>query len=167
MPLINLSRHDYKVIKSMDRQQMEAYLSDLYHRGWNGGVDKAAKDGYDKGFADAQKQSAAGVYIEDFMSKVRKAVENTKGIGGKRAADIIDNIEQELKNTSGGEVMLDQYKGCDIVQVDEHVEIRTEGGEFVSSADTVEEAKVEIDQYEADMNAELQSHFEADGNPID
>ena len=62
-----ITRARYKSIKAFDHQQMEQFCTDIY------------KSGYQDG-----RESVPGVDIEAIM----KAIENTKGIGAKKLADI-------------------------------------------------------------------------------
>lgn len=67
-----ITRARYKSIKAFDHQQMEQFRTDVY------------KSGYQDG-----RESVPGVDIEAIM----KAIENTKGIGAKKLADIRASIE--------------------------------------------------------------------------
>ncbi len=67
-----ITRARYKSIKAFDHQQMEQFCTDVY------------KSGYQDG-----RESVPGVDIEAIM----KAIENTKGIGAKKLADIRASIE--------------------------------------------------------------------------
>lgn len=67
-----ITRARYKSIKAFDHRQMENFCADIY------------KSGYEDGRA-----SVPGVDIEAIM----KAIENTKGIGAKKLADIRASIE--------------------------------------------------------------------------
>ena len=67
-----ITREMYKSIKKYDRQQFTKFCTDLY--------------GY--GFQDG-RESVPGVDI----TAVMKAIENTKGIGAKKLADIRASIE--------------------------------------------------------------------------
>ena len=67
-----ITRARYKAIKAFDHQQMEQFCTDIY------------KSGYQDG-----RESVLGVDITAIM----KAVENTKGIGTKKLADIRASIE--------------------------------------------------------------------------
>lgn len=67
-----ITRARYKSIKAFDHQQMEQFCTDIY------------KSGYQDG-----RESVPGVDIEAIM----KAIENTKGIGAKKLADIRASIE--------------------------------------------------------------------------
>ncbi|MEY8330105.1 glutathione peroxidase [Lachnospiraceae bacterium 48-33] len=67
-----ITRARYKSIKAFDHQQMEQFCTDIY------------KSGYQDG-----RESVPGVDIEAIM----KAIENTKGIGAKKLADIRTSIE--------------------------------------------------------------------------
>lgn len=67
-----ITRARYKSIKAFDHRQMENFCADIY------------KSGYEDG-----RESVPGVDIEAIM----KAIENTKGIGAKKLADIRTSIE--------------------------------------------------------------------------
>lgn len=67
-----ITRARYKSIKAFDHQQMEQFCTDIY------------KSGYQDG-----RESVPGVDITAIM----KAIENTKGIGAKKLADIRASIE--------------------------------------------------------------------------
>lgn len=75
-----ITREMYKSIKKYDRQQFTAFCTDLYGFGFQDG-----------------RESVPGVDITAIM----KAIENTKGIGQKKLADIKDNIEAVFQG--GGE----------------------------------------------------------------
>ena len=67
-----ITRARYKSIKAFDHQKMEQFCTDIY------------KSGYQDG-----RESVPGVDITAIM----KAIENTKGIGAKKLADIRASIE--------------------------------------------------------------------------
>lgn len=67
-----ITREMYKSIKKYDRQQFTAFCTDLYGFGFQDG-----------------RESVHGVDITAIM----KAIENTKGIGAKKLADIRASIE--------------------------------------------------------------------------
>lgn len=67
-----ITRARYKSIKAFDHQQMEQFRTDIY------------KSGYQDG-----RESVPGVDVTAIM----KAIENTKGIGAKKLADIRASIE--------------------------------------------------------------------------
>ena len=67
-----ITREMYKSIKKYDRQQFTAFCTDLYGFGFQDG-----------------RESVPGVDITAIM----KAIENTKGIGAKKLADIRTSIE--------------------------------------------------------------------------
>lgn len=71
-----ISRATYKAVKGMSREELDAYLEQLYADAYNQGVD------------------AVTTIISD---KIVKGLANTKGIGEKRMADIIDNINAEIQ----------------------------------------------------------------------
>lgn len=66
-------REDYKKIKQMDRQQMERFCRNLYEQG-----QESAKE---KGLT---------------MDEIREAVKGVKGIGEKRASEIITALEAKI-----------------------------------------------------------------------
>lgn len=66
-------REDYKKIKQMDRQQMERFCRNLYEQG-----QESAKE---KGLT---------------MDEIREAVKGVKGIGEKRASEIITVLEAKI-----------------------------------------------------------------------
>ena len=67
-----ITREMYKSIKKYDRQQFTKFCTDLYGFGFQDG-----------------RESVPGVDITAIM----KAIENTKGIGAKKLADIRASIE--------------------------------------------------------------------------
>ena len=67
-----ITRDRYKSIKKYARQQFTAFCTDLYGFGFQDG-----------------RESVPGVDITTIM----KAIENTKGIGAKKLADIKASIE--------------------------------------------------------------------------
>ncbi len=66
-------REDYKKIKQMDRQQMERFCRSLYEQG-----QESAKE---KGLT---------------MDEIREVVKGVKGIGEKRASEIIAALEAKI-----------------------------------------------------------------------
>lgn len=72
---VELTREEYKHIKGLNRQELQAYISNIYISGHNNGV-------------------------EAFRSKISrvidKGVRNAKGIGEKRYADIMNSINNEI-----------------------------------------------------------------------
>lgn len=66
-------REDYKKIKQMDRQQMERFCRSLYEQG-----QESAKE---KGLT---------------MDEIQEAVKGVKGIGEKRASEIITALEAKI-----------------------------------------------------------------------
>ena len=66
-------REDYKKIKKMDRQQMERFCRSLYEQG-----QESAKE---KGLT---------------MDEIQEAVKGVKGIGEKRASEIITALEAKI-----------------------------------------------------------------------
>lgn len=74
--MAEISREMYKNIKSMNRQQLQKFINDLYNKGVDAGVDAISK------------QTA---------EKVDRGVRNTAGIGEKRYSDIMTNIIKEFQ----------------------------------------------------------------------
>lgn len=75
-----MNRKNYEAVKKMDRQQFEAFCKSLYDQGV-----EAAREG--------------GLTIDD----IRKAVLSVKGIGQKRAEEIIKELEKCLSSKKKGE----------------------------------------------------------------
>ena len=73
-----LSRELYKKIKSMNRHDMEVYLSNLFNEGQNEGIKKMSKE---------------------LSDRIDRGIRKTEGIGEKRYTALINNIAEEL---SGG-----------------------------------------------------------------
>lgn len=71
----HLSRDTYSKIKKMNRSQMEVYLKQFYAVAYGSGVESVSK------------------IITD---KIIKGLENTKGIGEKRMAAILESIGKEI-----------------------------------------------------------------------
>lgn len=71
-----LNRKLYKNIKKYDREQMESYLVNLYMEGYE----------YDR-------NDVPGVDI----SVIKEIVMNVKGVGEKRAEEIVRKIEERMK----------------------------------------------------------------------
>lgn len=71
-----LNRKLYKNIKKYDREQMESYLVNLYMEGYEDG-----------------RNDVPGVYI----SVIKEIVMNVKGVGEKRAEEIVRKIEERMK----------------------------------------------------------------------
>lgn len=76
MERMAISRELYRKIKNMNHREMENYLAGVYTEGFDNGVDSLTKT---------------------VASKIIRGLENTKGIGEKRMADIIDNINKEME----------------------------------------------------------------------
>lgn len=70
-----LTRDLYKQIKHYDRQQMENFLQTLTAKAYNRG---------------------ASVLSEELADKIEAGIKKTKGIGEKRYAELIDNINAEI-----------------------------------------------------------------------
>lgn len=71
-----LNRKLYKNIKKYDREQMESYLVNLYMEGYEDG-----------------KNDVPGVDI----SVIKEIAMNVKGVGEKRAEEIVRKIEERMK----------------------------------------------------------------------
>ena len=70
-----LTRELYKKIKSMNREEMDNYLNNLYAEGHNNGVTALAAT---------------------IAPKIDVGIRNTPGIGEKRHQEIMKNITEEL-----------------------------------------------------------------------
>lgn len=132
MANIRFTRDNYKAVKKMDRQQMEAYFNDVFDKGYNTGIHKAGKE---------------------VTMRVDAALHKTSWIGEKRYKELTDNINRELNthfeivdtHTVNG-VMYNIYSA----NHDEHFEAYTPAGEFVMSGDTREELYKDLDGGEHD-----------------
>lgn len=71
-----LNRKLYKNIKKYDREQMESYLVNLYMEGYEDG-----------------RNDVAGVDV----SAIKEIVMGVKGVGEKRADEIVRKIEERIK----------------------------------------------------------------------
>lgn len=71
-----LNRKQYKNIKKYDREQMESYLVNLYTEGYEDG-----------------RNDVAGVDV----SAIKEIVMGVKGVGEKRADEIVRKIEERIK----------------------------------------------------------------------
>ena len=71
-----LNRKLYKNIKKYDREQMESYLVNLYMEGYEDG-----------------RNDVPGVDI----SVIKEIVMNVKGVGEKRAEEIVRKIKERMK----------------------------------------------------------------------
>ena len=71
-----LNRKKYQSIRKMDHGQMSAFCETLY------------KEGFENG-----KKAAEGLTVDE----VREAILNVKGIGEKKAADIIAAITEKME----------------------------------------------------------------------
>ena len=71
-----LNRKLYKNIKKYDREQMELYLVNLYMEGY-----------------EDDRNDVPGVDI----SVIKEIVMNVKGVGEKRAEEIVRKIEERMK----------------------------------------------------------------------
>lgn len=72
---VSLSREMSKNIKKMNREEMESYLNNLCSQAYNNGVSAMSKE---------------------LAERVDKGIRNTPGIGEKRYAELISNINAEL-----------------------------------------------------------------------
>lgn len=77
-----LTREQYKKIKSMNRQEMDGYLNNLYAEGHNAGV------------------AALSIAL---ASKIDRGIRNTPGIGEKRYQEIMKNITEQLNKVDEAE----------------------------------------------------------------
>lgn len=77
-----MNRTEYRQVKSMNKEQMEQFLSQKIVAAYNAGVSAMSKSVSDKVVAGIQK---------------------TKGIGEKRTKEIIDNINKEINGGDGNE----------------------------------------------------------------
>lgn len=73
-------RKDYEAVKKMDRQQFERFCRALYEEGQQS-VEKVTK----------------GIDLQD----VKEAVLSVKGIGQKRAEEILEALERKFKEKEG------------------------------------------------------------------
>lgn len=71
-----LTRKQYKNIKKYDREHMEEYLVNLYMEGYSDG-----------------KNDVPGIDV----SKIKGIIMSVKGIGEKRADEIVKKIEESFK----------------------------------------------------------------------
>lgn len=69
-----INRKTYKKIKKMDRQEIEAFLAEIYHQGFQDGV--VAGDS------------------TDFKIKLAEVLNNTKGIGPKLFERIMATVKE-------------------------------------------------------------------------
>lgn len=69
-----ITRKQYKEIKKMDRQEMEAFLARIYHQGYQDGVEDGNK--------------------ADFKIQLVKVLENTKGVGPKTFDKIMETVKE-------------------------------------------------------------------------
>lgn len=75
-----ITRKQYKEIKKMDREEMEAFLAKIYLQG------------YEDGTEDAE--------VTDFKIKLMQVLERTKGVGPKTTEKILQTLK-EGGNTMG------------------------------------------------------------------
>ncbi len=71
-----LNREKYKTVKRMDHAQMSAFLEDIY------------KSGYAEG-----QLKTKGLTVDE----VKDVILNIKGIGEKRAAEIISALDEKIE----------------------------------------------------------------------
>mgnify|MGYP001184927156 CR=1 FL=1 len=69
-----LTRKQYKEIKKMDRQEMEAFLARIYHQGFQDGAEAGDN--------------------ADFKIKLVEVLKNTKGIGPKLFERIMGTVKE-------------------------------------------------------------------------
>ena len=69
-----INRKQYKAVKKMDRQQMETFLAEIYHQGFQDG-------------ARTSKQA-------DFKIKLVQVLQNTKGVGEKTIEKVLDTLKE-------------------------------------------------------------------------
>lgn len=69
-----INRKIYKKVKKMDRQEMEGFLVDIYHRGYQDGVNAGNK--------------------ADFKIQLVEVLNNTKGIGPKLFDRILETAKE-------------------------------------------------------------------------
>ena len=69
-----INRKTYKAIKKMDRQEMEAFLAEVYNQGFEDGVDAGNK--------------------ADFKIQLVEVLNNTKGIGPKLFDRILETAKE-------------------------------------------------------------------------
>ena len=70
-----LSREEYKIIKSFNREKMSQYLANLQNNAFNEGV---------------------SAFSKQIAERVDAGIRNTQGIGEKRYTELIANINIEL-----------------------------------------------------------------------
>lgn len=75
MNSMKINRETYKKIKKMDHKEMESYLVNIQTLAYNQGISDIT---------------------QSLADKIVKGLESTKGIGEKRMADIIDNINRAI-----------------------------------------------------------------------
>lgn len=69
-----INRKTYKKVKKMDRQEMEEFLTNVYHQGFQDG--------------------AASANNAHFKIKLVQVLENTKGIGPKITNRILETVKE-------------------------------------------------------------------------
>lgn len=69
-----ITRRQYKEIKKMDRQEMEAFLVKIYHQGFQDGAEAGDN--------------------ADFKIKLVEVLENTKGIGPKLFDRVMETVKE-------------------------------------------------------------------------
>ena len=69
-----ITRKQYKAVKKMDREEMEAFLAKIYLQG------------YEDGTEDAE--------VTDFKIKLMQVLERTKGVGPKTTEKILQTVKE-------------------------------------------------------------------------
>lgn len=84
--MVTLTRQKYKQIKSMNRQEMEQFLTDFQEDSYKSGV-----------------KEVSSTIAQNLINKVETAIKSTPGIGQKRFDDIMANITKEVCGGVGQE----------------------------------------------------------------
>ena len=69
-----INRKAYKAVKKMDRQEMETFLANIYHEGFQDGVESGDN--------------------ADFRIQLVKILNKTKGVGPKTFDSIMDTVKE-------------------------------------------------------------------------
>lgn len=77
-----ITRDTYRTIKKMDHKQLNDYFTQLHATAYNQGVDSVTRT---------------------ITDKIVRGLKNTKGVGEKRMADIIANINVEIQKGDNNE----------------------------------------------------------------
>lgn len=77
--MVELSHQKYKQIKSMNRQEMEQFLTNFHNNAYESGV-----------------KAVSSIIAHNLIDKVETAIKSTPGIGQKRFDDIMANITKEV-----------------------------------------------------------------------